>query len=206
MSDECSCSHSDSRRPSRPRPGRLVVITGPSGVGKSTIVRRVLAATGAEFSVSVTTRPPRAGEVDGTSYRFIDAPTFQRMIEQGQLLEWAEVHGNYYGTPAEPVRQALAGGRTMVLEIDVQGGLQVVKRHPDAMFVLILPPDDAELRRRLTGRATDAPEVVERRLAMAQEEIRTAQASGAYTHTVVNDDLDRAVRRVTAIVQERQDD
>lgn len=184
--------------------GRLVVITGPSGVGKSTIVQAVRKRTGVLYSVSCTTRPPRPGEVDGQDYRFISREEFGRMIDADELLEWADVFGNFYGTPARPVREALAAGKTMLLEIDIQGGLQVAGRMPEATFVLIVPPDDAELRRRLVGRGTEDADVVHRRLAKARQEIATAVQSGAYTHTVVNDDLERAVREVMAIIQEQR--
>ncbi len=181
-------------------PGRLVVITGPSGVGKSTIVTMVLRRTGADYSVSATTRRPRPGEVDGKDYRFVSRDEFRRMIDAGELLEWADVFGNCYGTPAAPVRAAVAAGRTIVLDIDVQGGLQVAGKMPEAIFVLILPPSDEELARRLRGRGTESDEVVNRRLAKAQHEIRLARQSGVYTFTVVNDILEKAVDEVAAIV------
>ena len=181
--------------------GKLVVITGPSGVGKSTIVREVVRRTGAAFSVSVTTRRPRAGEADGREYRFVDEPTFRRMIEADELLEWAEVFGDLYGTPAAPVREALAAGKTVVLEIDVQGGLQVHRKMPDAAFVLILPPDADELTRRLRGRASESA-AAEQRLAKADDELRTAADSGVYNHRVVNDDLEAAIEQVVRIVNE----
>ena len=184
--------------------GRLVVITGPSGVGKSTIVQVVRERTGVLYSVSCTTRPPRPGEVDGRDYRFVSRETFERMVAADELLEWADVFGNFYGTPAQPVRDALAAGKTILLEIDIQGGLQVARRMPEATFVLIVPPDDTELRRRLVGRGTESQDVVERRLAKARQEIAAARQSGSYTHTVVNDNLERAIQEVTAIIQEHR--
>jgi len=180
------------------------VISGPSGAGKSSIVREVLARTDAFFSVSVTTRPPRPGEVDGSDYRFVDRPTFEKMIADGQLLEWAEVFGQYYGTPAEPVLQALAAGRTVILQIDVQGGRQVHRKMPQAAFVWVRPPGDAELRSRLTGRGTESPEALRRRLQTAQQENRAAKASGVYTHIVINDELNRAVQQVVEILTREQ--
>ena len=119
--------------------GKLVVVSGPSGVGKSTIDKEVVERSGAIFSVSITTRQPRPDEVDGRDYRFVDRETFERMIQRDRLLEWAEVFGNLYGTPSEPVRQAIADGQTILLEIDVQGALQVHEKMPDATFVLIAP-------------------------------------------------------------------
>lgn len=184
-----------------PSSGKLVVITGPSGVGKSTIVKEVLARTGARFSVSATTRPPRPGETNGRDYYFVDRATFERMIAAGELLEWADVFGKRYGTPAGPVRQSVASGQTVVLDIDVQGGLQVARLMPEATFVLIVPPSLDELRRRLTSRGTEDAATVARRLAKADEEIRTARDSGVYKNVVVNDDLETAIRETVNIVQ-----
>jgi guanylate kinase len=182
-------------------PGRLVVISGPSGVGKGTIVRRVIQTLpDALLSVSVTTRPPRRGERDGVEYRFVNVETFKRMIADGALLEWAQVHGNWYGTDAAAVDAALAAGKIVILEIDVQGGLQVAARRPSARLILITPPGDAELRRRLEGRGTDATDVIERRLAKAHKEIQMARDSGCYNDEVVNDDLDVAVRQVVRLI------
>lgn len=187
-----------------PNAGKVVVVTGPSGVGKSTILREALRRTDAAYSVSATTRDPRPGELDGRDYRFVSRQTFERMIADGELLEWAEVFGHYYGTPAKPVRQARDDGKTMILEIDVQGGIQVHEKMPQAAFVLVLPPDEAELKRRLAARGTESAEVLQRRFTKAKEEILAAQRSGIYTHTVVNDDLARAIDAVVGIVtQER---
>jgi guanylate kinase len=181
-----------------------VVISGPSGVGKSTIRQEAVRRTGATYSVSATTRPPRAGEADGRDYYFVDRPAFQRMIDNDELLEWAEVFGRLYGTPAAPVKQALARGRTVILEIDVQGGLQVHRKMPEATFILVLPPGEAELARRLAGRGSEDAAAAARRLAKAKEEIGTAERSGAYKYRVVNDDLEQAVRRVVDIINEER--
>ena len=180
--------------------GRLVVISGPSGVGKSTIVRQVLKRIEATLVVSATTRAPRPGERDGRDYHFVDVGTFRRMIADDGLLEWAEVFGNYYGTPAEPAREALARGETVLLEIDVQGGIQIAREHPGALGVLITPPDPETLVRRLNGRGTDAAGVIAKRLAKAQAELDMARESGAYAYEVANDDLTEAVERVVAIL------
>ena len=180
--------------------GKLVVISGPSGVGKSTIAKELPARTGATLSVSVTTRAPRPGEVDGRDYYFVDRPKFDAMVAGGEFLEHAEVFGRCYGTPAAPVKEAIANGRTMILEIDVQGGLQVHKAMPDATFVLVVPPSDEDLKRRLAGRGSEGPEELAKRLGKAQAELALARNSGAYKIEVVNDDLQRAIAEVASIV------
>lgn len=181
-----------------------MVISGPSGVGKSTIAHEVVSRTEAEFSVSATTRPPRPHEKDGRDYRFVDRETFEKMIADGALLEWAEVFGELYGTPADPVRNAIERGRTILLDVDVQGGRQVHQAMPDATFVLILPPSDEELARRLRGRGSESEDQIRRRLAKAREEIAFADAEGIYNHRVVNDRLDEAIDTVSGIVTQTE--
>ena len=181
--------------------GKLVVLSGPSGVGKSTISLEAVRRTGARFSVSATTRPPRTGEVDGREYFFVDRMVFERMVAEGEFLEHAEVFGHLYGTPAPPVQKAIADGQTVLLDIDVQGGLQVARAMPKATFILIVPPSVEELRRRLAGRGSEAPAVLERRLAKAGQEIDTATKSGVYKDVVVNDDLAKAIDEVVRIVE-----
>ena len=182
--------------------GNVIVVSGPSGVGKSTIVRELIERTGAVFSVSATTRHPRAGEVNGRHYVFVDRTEFEAMIAEEKLLEWADVFGELYGTPAEPLQRARDQGRNVVLEIDVQGGLQVHRRVPDAIFIFITPPDHGELARRLHGRNSDSQQVISRRLTKADEEINAAKSSGVYQHWVVNNDLQRAIRQVVDVVNQ----
>ena len=166
----------------------VLVVTGPSGVGKGTLIRRLLErAPGFELSVSATTRRPRPGEVDGRDYHFLSSEEFERRLARGEFLEHALYAGNMYGTPRSEVDRA-AGN--LVLEIEVEGARQVRDALPEATQVFIAPPSDAALRERLTGRATDAPEEIERRLTRAREEL---SARPEFKHVIVNDDLDRAV-------------
>ena len=178
------------------------MISGPSGVGKSVITRQVLQQTGARFSVSATTRQPREGEQDGREYRFLPRATFEQMIAAGEFLEWADVFDQYYGTPADAVRNALAAGETILLEIDVQGAQQVHDMMPDATFVLVVPPSEDELARRLRGRGSESEAELAKRLGKAATELATARSNGIYAHQVVNDDLDRAIQEVVDIVKQ----
>jgi len=186
--------------------GRLIVISGPSGVGKTTLCERVLERVPAKLSVSVTTRPPRPNEVDGEDYRFCSPEQFERQREAGGFLEWARVFGHCYGTPLAPVAEALDAGQTVLLEIDVQGGLQVARGElaDDAVLIFIEPPSaeqwEQALRERLTRRGMDDPEQVERRLGEARAEISLARDSGAYTYFVVNDVLQDAADELVAII------
>jgi guanylate kinase len=155
--------------------GLLLVISGPSGVGKTTITREVERLMDGVFSVSVTTRPMTAADVEGRDYYFVDDTTFDRMRDGGELLEWAEVFGKHrYGTPRKPVEDQLRAGKLMILEIDVQGGMQIKRKCPDAFMIFVLPPSDDELLRRLTGRGRDSEEAINRRFAAAKKEIETA--------------------------------
>lgn len=178
-----------------PERGVLLVISGPSGCGKSTICQRLLADPRVEFSVSATTRPKRPGEVDGRDYVFLDKQRFREHVEAGDFLEWAEVHGNLYGTLRAPIEAALERGRYVLVEIDVQGGstLKALELDVPSVFLFIAPPSMEELEARLRGRGTDAPEVIERRLKKAREELL---AQDKYDHVIVNEDLDRAVAEV----------
>jgi guanylate kinase len=180
-------------------PGRLIVVSGPSGSGKSTIVRLALARPGvrAKLSMSATTRRPRAGEEHGREYDFVTREAFEQGRDRGEFLESAEVHGSLYGTPAGPVRDALAAGHCVILEIDVQGARLVRSRVPSALLVFVSVPDMAVLESRLRARATDNNETIARRLANARAEIAQADT---YDVQLMNRDLDRAVDDLVALL------
>ncbi|HEY1330123.1 MAG TPA: guanylate kinase [Actinomycetota bacterium] len=180
-------------------PGRLFVIAGPSGVGKGTVIRRVLdRLPDLVLSVSSTTRAPRPGEIEGRDYRFVSTERFRSMVERGEFLEWADIYGSHRsGTPADPVREQTERGHDVVLEIDLQGAMQVRARWPGAVLIFLAPPSSDELARRLRERGTETPEQLERRLAAARTEM--AQA-GSFDHRVVNDDVERAAAEIAAII------
>lgn len=177
--------------------GKLFIISGPSGTGKGTICKRLIDETKVEISVSMTTRKPRDGEIDGKSYYFTTKEDFQRQIEAGGFLEWAEVYGNYYGTPKAKVEEKLAAGIDVVLEIDIQGALNVKEAYPNGIFIFILPPSMAELRKRITGRGTDSEESINLRLSQTLKEVSYIDK---YDYCVVNGELEEAVARVKSIV------
>jgi guanylate kinase len=184
--------------------GLLLVISGPSGVGKTTVVRDVEQRLGGCFSVSATTRPKGPNEVHGRDYFFVSEDEFQRMIERGELLEHACVFGrHHYGTPRKLVEECMAEGKMVILDIDVQGAQQVKRAMPEAFAVFILPPGEEELLRRLRERRRDDEQAIQRRLAEARSEIEFAQTSGCYDAFVVNDDLDEAIERACALIVER---
>ena len=174
------------------------MVSGPSGVGKDTVLNRVFELDPRlRYSISYTTRPPRPGEVDGTSYSFVDEPTFAVMVAEGEFLETAVVHGNRYGTSRRRVFDALQRGEDIVLKIDVQGARQLRDRVQDALFIFLLPPSEEELQARLRARGTDDPDAVARRAADARRELAEAER---YDHRVVNDDVERAARKIVKLV------
>lgn len=178
--------------------GYVLVVSGPSGAGKGTLVDRLVAARPeCVFSISSTTRPKRVIEQEGVQYEFVSREEFERRRATGLFLEWAEVHGQLYGTPSAPVDAGVAAGRVVVLDVDVQGGVSVRRARPQAVSVFIYPPSIDSLRQRLLSRGTDSPEVVERRLKNAPGEM--AQYVD-YDYLVINDDLELAVARLVAIV------
>lgn len=179
------------------RKGLLVVVSGPSGAGKGTICQALLEKTPLAYSVSATTRKPRAGEVDGESYYFLSVEAFEKMIEKDELLEWAKVYDNYYGTPLKKVEEKLAAGEDILLEIDTQGAMKVREKFPEGVYIFILPPSLAELERRIRGRDTETEDVLQKRLAAAIDEI---EAGKCYKYVVTNDEVDGAVDSVCAIL------
>lgn len=185
--------------------GVLLIISGPSGVGKSTICRRLAERPDAFLSVSATTRPCRENEVHGRDYYFVSRDAFERSIAEGKCLEFAKVYGGqYYGTPSEPVLNALEAGKIVILEIEIEGTLQVKKRFPEAVGVYILAPTPEDQQRRLVGRQSDRPEAIAERLSKADGEIRYAQESGAYDHFLINHDVTETVEAIVRIVKEKQ--
>ncbi len=180
--------------------GLLIVFSGPSGVGKGTVRKEIFESSDNkfEYSVSMTTRPQRPGEVDGVDYFFRSREEFEDLIRQGQMLEYAEYVGNYYGTPLTYVNETLDRGVDVFLEIEVQGALQVKKKVPDGVFIFLTPPDLEELRDRLVGRGTDSQEVIAQRIERAKEEIALMRE---YDYAVVNDQVSLAAERVKRIIE-----
>ena len=174
--------------------GKLFVLSGPSGVGKGTICKKLLENIDLEISVSATTRNPREGEIEGVSYFFVNHDRFEDMIQKGEFLEHAEVFGNYYGTPKQKVLDKLAWGKDVLLEIDVQGAMQVKENHPQ---IFVCPPSLATLKHRLAGRGTESEESLNQRIAKALTEIEMLKN---YDYYIVNDELDDAVKNVKSII------
>lgn len=178
--------------------GLLIVISGASGTGKGTVCKELLARErGVAFSVSATSRAPREGEQDGREYYFRTRTEFETMIAEGAFLEYADVYGNYYGTPLAPIEARRSAGEDILLEIDTQGALNVMERCPDGTFIFLLPPSLEELRRRITGRGTESKESLARRLAAARDEIRLGRR---YRYAVLNDTVENAAAQIQTIL------
>ena len=179
--------------------GLLIVLSGPSGAGKGTICSRLRAEMpNLTYSVSMTTRQPRVGEVEGVNYFFRDKEEFEELLKEDAFLEYAKVYDNYYGTPKKHVMDLLDQGKSVLLEIDIQGAMQVKERYSDAIFIYIVPPSLTELSARLRGRATDSEELIDKRLSLACSELALAHR---YDYIVVNDDLDEATEKTASILR-----
>ncbi|MGI6677504.1 MAG: guanylate kinase [Dehalobacterium sp.] len=178
--------------------GLLIVISGPSGVGKGTVCSFLrLKHPEIAFSISATTRPKRSGEVDGVNYFFISREEFMARREKGDFLEWAEVYGNYYGTPRSAVEACLAQGKDVFLEIDIQGALKVKEIFPEGIFIFLLPPSKEELEKRIKGRATDSPETIRYRLSCVDGELA---AITEYQYAIINGEVEKAAAEIKAII------
>lgn len=179
--------------------GLLIVLSGPSGVGKGTVRKAIFdsEANDFQYSISMTTRKKRIGEVEGVDYYFREREEFEQLIASGEMLEYAEYVDNYYGTPLSYVQKTLDQGKDVFLEIEVQGAQQVKEKVPDGVFIFLTPPDLAELRSRITGRGTDAPDVIDERMRIAREEI---EMMALYDYAVVNDEVPLAVKRIKEII------
>ena len=180
--------------------GLLVVISGFSGAGKGTLIKRLIETHGEDYalSVSATTRSPRPGEVDGKDYFFVDKERFQEMIHKDQLLEYARYVDNYYGTPREYVESRMQEGKDVILEIEIQGAMRIKGQYPDAVLIFVTPPSAGELKRRLTGRGTESPEVIRKRLNRAADE---AVGVEAYDYILINDDIDHSAELLHKAIQ-----
>ncbi len=181
------------------RQGVLIVISGPSGTGKGTVCKELLQQQPQlKYSVSATTRAPRTGETNGVEYFFVDKQEFQTLLAADGMLEHAEVYGNYYGTPRQAVEDSLRNGNDILLEIDIQGALQVKEKFPAALLIFIAPPSLAELSRRINKRGTDSPEVVEERMACAREELAFIPR---YDYVIVNETVEETVNAIKTVIQ-----
>ena len=184
--------------------GLLLVLCGPSGVGKSTISRSLSERMNVWYTVSATTRPHRPGDDNGKTYDHIGKTEFFRRLDNDEFLEYAQVYGDYYATPKHPALDHLGTGRDVLLEIDVQGALQVRHHYPDALLIFILPPDEPTLLQRLTDRARENADEIQKRFRAAKREIHMAKGSRAFDYMVINDDLDKAVEEIVKIIRHKR--
>ena len=191
--------HSSKSSPDPAARGRLIVVSGPSGVGKSTVVSALAERHAFFFSISATTRAARPGETDGVEYFFLDPDAFERMRERGELLEWAEYSTHLYGTPRTPVLERVAAGDDVLLDIEVMGAMQVKGSYPEAITLFLTPPTVTELERRLRNRGDTSPADIDRRLAIAQWQLGVAEER--FDHIVVNDSVEAAVERILRILE-----
>ena len=185
-------------------PGLLIVLCGPAGVGKSTISRQLAERLNVWYTVSATTRPNLPGDDKGKAYDHIDRPEFFRRLDSDQFLEYAQVYGDYYATPKHPALDHMSAGRDVLLEIDVQGAMQVRHHYPDALLIFILPPDEPTLLQRLTDRGRDSAEDIHKRFRAAKREIHMAKGSRAFDYMVINDELDKAVEEIVKIIRHKR--
>ncbi len=186
-----------------PETGLLLIVSGPSGVGKTTIARYIERQLNGRFSVSMTTRPQTAADVQGRDYDFVDHAHFEQARDTGLLLEWAQVFDHYYGTPKAPVVEALGTGRLMILEIDVQGAVQVKQHLPQACAIFVLPPSEPELLNRLRARKRDKEAAIQKRFQQAKQEIARAKSCGVYDLFIINDDLADAQHQAAQWTRQR---
>ena len=180
------------------REGILIIISGPSGSGKGTVVKELIKQECFSLSVSATTRPPRPGEINGIHYYFYDKETFEKMKEEKELLEWAEFCGNYYGTPKKYVQKQMAENKNVILEIEVQGALQIKKMYPNCILIFMIPPNAKELQKRLTERGTEDKQTINRRMNRAIEEMEFVPQ---YDYIVINDTVEKAANAICSIVE-----
>lgn len=204
MGSECLNCPLPAMTQSSQHPGLLIVLVGPSGVGKSTISRQLAGGLDVAYVVSATTRSKRPGDDNGKTYEHIAREEFFRRLDRDEFLEYAQVYGDYYGTPKHPALDYLAQGRDVLLEIDVQGALQIRFQYPNALMVFILPPDEPTLLRRLEDRARDSAEEIHKRFRAAKREIQMAKGSRVFDYMVINDDLDRAVAEIVKIIRHKR--
>ena len=182
--------------------GKIIIISGPSGVGKSTLIRELARRISAKISVSVTTRSPGISEKNGADYHFVSKNIFEDLIKENKLLEYTEYLGNYYGTPLDPVRDILNSGKDVILGIEARGAKEVAKKFPDAIIICLCPPSDRELARRIKARGRDDEPAIQKRIENAKKELELARNSGIYKHWVINDDLDQTVDELVKICKQ----